>query len=122
MDKESGVIALGALAQPTRLEVFSLLMRHEPDGLLAGEIARRLGVPHNTMSTHLAILNRAGLIGCEKQSRTMTYRAQLPAVRALVIYLLRDCCGGQPELCDLLVKDLTPCCTTEGATCGQPHL
>ena len=118
MDDDSGVTALSALAQPTRLEVFRLLMRHEPDGLLAGEIARRLGVPHNTMSTHLAILNRAGLVACEKQSRTMTYRAQLPAVRALVIYLLRYCCGGQPELCDLLVKDLTPCCTTEGATCA----
>jgi DNA-binding transcriptional ArsR family regulator len=118
MDRIDVLSALGALAQPTRLEVFSLLMRHEPDGLLAGDIARRLDVPHNTMSTHLAILSRAGLIAAHKQSRTMTYRAQLPAVRDLVVYLLRDCCGGKPELCAPLIKDLSPCCNTEGANCG----
>jgi DNA-binding transcriptional ArsR family regulator len=118
MDSDSGLKGLSALAQPTRLEVFRLLMRHEPDGLLAGEIARRLGVPHNTLSTHLAILGRAGLVSCRKNSRTMTYRAELPAIRALVVYLLRDCCGGKPELCAPLIEDLTPCCTTEGAACG----
>jgi ArsR family transcriptional regulator len=118
MDDHSSLLALSALAQPTRLEAFRLLMRHEPDGLLAGEIARRLGVPHNTMSTHLAILSRAGLISCLRSSRTMTYRAELPAIRALVVYLLRDCCGGKPELCAPLVEDLAPCCTKEGAACG----
>jgi ArsR family transcriptional regulator len=118
MDNTLTVEALGALAQPTRLETFRLLVRHEPDGLQAGEIARRLGVPHNTMSTHLAILCRAGLISGEKQSRNVTYRAQLQSVRDLVVYLLRDCCGGRPELCGPLIKDITTCCTTEGATCG----
>ncbi len=118
MDNESGLVALGALSQPTRLEAFRLLVLHEPEGLLAGEIARRLGVPHNTMSTHLAILSRAGLVSCQKQSRTMTYRAHLPSVRDLVVYLLRDCCGGRPELCAPLIEDLTPCCQRKGADCG----
>jgi ArsR family transcriptional regulator len=118
MDNTLAVEALGALAQPTRLEVFRLLVRHEPDGLLAGEIARRLDVPHNTMSTHLAILTRAGLISCEKQSRNMIYRVQLQSVRKLVVYLLRDCCGGKPELCTPLIADIATCCTTEGASCG----
>jgi DNA-binding transcriptional ArsR family regulator len=112
------VAALSALAQPTRLEVFRLLVRHEPNGLLAGEIARRIGVPHNTMSTHLAILTRAGLVSCQRQSRTVTYRVELAAVRELVVYLLRDCCGGKPELCAPLIEDLTPCCTSDGASCG----
>lgn len=118
MDNSNCLLALGALSQPTRLDVFRLLMQHEPKGLLAGEIARQLGVPHNTMSTHLAILTRAGLVSCQKQSRTMTYRAELPAVRELVTYLLRDCCGGRPELCAPLIEDLTPCCQPEGAACA----
>jgi DNA-binding transcriptional ArsR family regulator len=118
MDNSAALSALGALAQPTRLEVFRLLMQHEPDGLLAGDIAKRLDVPHNTMSTHLAILSRAGLITAQKQSRTVTYRAELPVVRDLIVYLLRDCCGGKPELCAPLVRDLSLCCDTEGANCA----
>lgn len=62
MKTDFAIEALSALAQPTRLEAFRLLVRQEPDGLAAGEIARRLDVPHNTMSTHLAILTRAGLV------------------------------------------------------------
>ena len=118
MDIESGVTALSALAQPTRLEVFRLLMRHEPDGLMAGEIARRLGVPHNTMSTHLAIMVRAGLISMERHSRSMIYRVELRAVHELVLFLLRDCCDGKPELCGPLVQDISSCCSTDGASCA----
>ena len=104
--------ALSALAQPTRLDAFRLLVKHEPHGLQAGEIARRLGVPHNTMSTHLAILNRAGLISVERQSRSMIYRVKLKAVRQLVLFLLQDCCNGQPELCAPLLADLSACCAS----------
>ena len=118
MDTSVALSALSALSQATRLDVFRLLMQHEPQGLPAGEIAKRLGVPHNTMSTHLAILTRAGLATVHKESRTMTYRAQVAAVRELVVYLLRDCCGGRPELCTPIINDLTPCCKVEGANCG----
>jgi Predicted transcriptional regulator len=65
-------------------------MEYEPDGLPAGEIARRLTVPHNTMSTHLAILSRAGLVEAERQSRSIIYRAKLDAVRALTGVLVND--------------------------------
>jgi DNA-binding transcriptional ArsR family regulator len=118
MDTNVAVEALSALAQPTRLEVFRLLIQHEPHGLAAGEIARQLDVPHNTMSTHLAILTRAGLLTVKRQSRSMVYRAELLAVRQLVLYLLRDCCSGKPELCAPLIADLTACCNIQGATCG----
>ena len=111
MESEQAILAFAALAQPTRLEVFRLLMEHEPDGLPAGEIARHLAVPHNTMSTHLAILNRAGLIDAERQSRSIIYRANLDAVRDLTGFLIKDCCGGHPEICAPLVADLSPCCT-----------
>lgn len=111
MESEQAILAFAALAQPTRLDVFRLLMQHEPDGLPAGEIARQLAVPHNTMSTHLAILSRAGLIDAERQSRSIIYRAKLDAVRDLTGFLIKDCCGGHPEICTLLVADLSPCCT-----------
>lgn len=110
MDKEQAICVFAALAQPTRLEVFRLLMEHEPDGLAAGEIARHIGVPHNTMSTHLATLTRAGLIEAERQSRSIVYRAQLEAVRGLAGFLVKDCCGGRPELCAPLIADLSSCC------------
>jgi DNA-binding transcriptional ArsR family regulator len=98
--------ALGALAQITRLEVFRLLVRHEPDGLAAGEIARQLDVPANTMSTHLATLSRAGLLTSERHSRSIIYRANVATLRELMLFLARDCCGGKEELCAPLVAQL----------------
>ena len=118
MDTESALAALSAISQPTRLDVFRLLVKQEPDGLPAGEIARRLNVPHNTMSTHLGILTRAGLITVERHSRSMIYRVELDAVRTLVLFLLRDCCNGQPELCAPIIQDLTTCCATTGGSCA----
>ena len=118
MKSDSAIDALSALAQNTRLETFRLLVSQEPDGLPAGEIARRLGVPQNTMSAHLAILTRAGLVSVERHSRSMIYRAQLPSVRELVMFLLKDCCNGQPELCAPLLEDISKSCSTSGACCG----
>jgi DNA-binding transcriptional ArsR family regulator len=118
MENEKALNALSALAQPTRLDVFRLLVQEEPHGLPAGEIARRLDVPHNTMSTHLAILGRAGLVSVQRHSRSMIYRVELQAVRRLVLFLLRDCCNGQPELCAPLIEDLTSCCTQPGVSCA----
>lgn len=103
-----------ALSQPTRLEAFRLLMRTEPDGLPAGEVARLLGVPQNTLSTHLAVLVRAGLISSERQSRSIVYRAEIDRVRETASFLVSDCCGGRPELCEPLVAEFTPCCLPGG--------
>jgi DNA-binding transcriptional ArsR family regulator len=111
MDKERAILALAALAQSTRLDAFRLVVEHEPDGLAAGEIARRLAVPHNTMSTHLAVLSRAGLISAERRSQSIIYRAELDRFRGVASYLLRDCCGGHPEVCGPLVSDLSPRCS-----------
>lgn len=117
MKTDTAIDALSALAQATRLEAFRLLVAQEPDGLAAGEIARRLDVPHNTMSTHLAILTRAGLITVERQSRSMVYRVKLDAVRGLILFLLKDCCNGQPELCAPLIEEITRSCSTSGDSC-----
>jgi DNA-binding transcriptional ArsR family regulator len=110
MDKEQTILALAALAQSTRLDAFRLIIEHEPDGLPAGEVARRLAVPHNTMSTHLAVLSRAGLIGAERRGQSIIYRAELDRFRAVASFLLKDCCGGHPEVCGPLVTELSPCC------------
>jgi ArsR family transcriptional regulator len=118
MDIESSVAALSALAQPTRLEVFRLLVRNEPDGLPAGVIAKFLDVPHNTMSTHLNILNRTGLVSSERDGRSIVYRVDLAVVHGFFVYLLKDCCDGRPELCQPLLDDLIPCCQPTGATCA----
>jgi ArsR family transcriptional regulator len=111
MDLEQATTALAALAQPTRLAAFRLLVRHEPDGLPAGEVARQLDIPQNTMSVHLAVLTRAGLAMGQRCSRSIVYRADLGRLRDLTLYLVKDCCGGNVELCAPLLAELSaPCC------------
>ncbi len=114
MDSTVAIAALAALAQSTRLEAFRLLVSREPDGIAAGELARLLAVPQNTMSAHLAVLARAGLVRSERQSRSIIYRADLARLRELVLFLVQDCCGGRPEVCGPLLADLVPCCPEEG--------
>ena len=110
MESEKAILALAALAQSTRLDVFRLLTKHEPEGLAAGDIAKALAVPQNTMSSHLAILSRAGLVTARRISRSIVYRADLKAFQAVVLFMLQDCCDGRPEICGPLIEDLTPCC------------
>lgn len=110
MESSHAIAALSALAQPTRLECFRLLVHHEPEGLPAGELARALNVPANTLSAHLTILSHAGLVAGERNGRTIIYRANLERLRALTLFLLKDCCEGRAELCAPLVAELAPCC------------
>ncbi|RKQ97268.1 DNA-binding transcriptional ArsR family regulator [Kushneria sinocarnis] len=109
MDTSDTLAAFAALSQATRLDTFRLLVRHEPEGLSAGEIARQLDVPHNTMSAHLGVLARAGLVVSRRQSRSIIYRASLERMRDTIGFLVRDCCAGHPELCQPLLQELVPC-------------
>jgi DNA-binding transcriptional ArsR family regulator len=113
MDELNALTALAALSQATRLQTFRLLVSREPDGVPAGELAREIGVPQNTLSTHLAILANSGLVHGERHSRSIIYRADVECLRQLVLFLLKDCCGGRPELCAPLIADLSPCCPAE---------
>jgi len=99
MDEVFAIEGLGSLAQPTRLAVFRKLLAAHPATVPAGELARLCDVPHNTMSTHLGVLSRAGLVEVERDGRTMNYRADVKAFRGLVKFLTRDCCNGRPDLC-----------------------
>jgi len=111
MDKEASLACLAALSQPTRLDAFRLLARHEPQGLPAGALARELAVPANTLSAHLNILSHAGLVKGARHSRSIVYRADLARLDALTQFLLADCCGGRPELCG--ASDAPAACNTK---------
>jgi DNA-binding transcriptional ArsR family regulator len=94
MDINAAVVALGALAQEHRLALFRLLVQAGEDGMAAGAIAERLGIPNSSLSFHLAQLRGAGLISQERQHRSLIYRASYPAMNGLVDYLTENCCGG----------------------------
>lgn len=110
MESDTVLDALAALSQATRLDTFRLLVNHEPEGLPASDIARNLAVPANAMSAHLEVLTRAGLASAERRGRSIVYRAGLDRFRAVVLFLLTDCCAGHRVLCDTLIADLGPCC------------
>ncbi|UVK37989.1 metalloregulator ArsR/SmtB family transcription factor [Mesorhizobium sp. AR10] len=110
MDKTTALLALAALGQDTRLEVFRLLVRTGPGGLPAGEIAARLDIVQNTMSAHLKILDRAGLVRAEREGRIIRYVADMTGFRDLLAYLMEDCCNGAPELCQPVIQAVTCKC------------
>jgi ArsR family transcriptional regulator, arsenate/arsenite/antimonite-responsive transcriptional repressor len=111
MESEDAILALAALSQSTRLEAFRTLVRKEPNGLAAGELAVLLEVPANTLSAHLSILTRARLVTSERRSRSIVYRANLVEFHDVVVFLLRDCCDGRPEVCAPVVESLQSCCS-----------
>lgn len=94
VDASSAIGALAALAQEHRLALFRRLVQAGEDGMPAGAIAEALGVPNSSLSFHLAHLTRAGLIGQERRSRSLIYRANYAAMNDLVGYLMENCCGG----------------------------
>lgn len=110
LSEAHAISALAALAQPTRLAIFRLLMKHEPIGVTAGVIADTIGAPHNTLSTHLAILVRAGLLRSSREGRTIIYRTDVEGMRTVIAFLVNDCCDGHPELCNLVAADAAACC------------
>jgi DNA-binding transcriptional ArsR family regulator len=99
MDERTAIMALAGLAQEHRLRVFRLLVREGPGGLPAGQIAERLGVPASTMSSHLAQLERAGLLRSRRDQRRIIYAVDLEGIRRLLAFLIEDCCQGHPEIC-----------------------
>jgi DNA-binding transcriptional ArsR family regulator len=105
----SAVEALSALAQAHRLAVFRLLVRAGPEGLSAGEIAREVGVRPNTLSTHLAILERAELAESRRDGRSIIYTAGYGRMRDLLGFLVDDCCVGHPEICAPLAATARSC-------------
>lgn len=98
MEITTATSAFAALAQDTRLAAFRLLVQAGSAGLPAGEIARALETAPSTLSTHLGLLQRAGLVSSERRSRRIVYRADFDGVGALMRFLMKDCCKGHPAV------------------------
>ena len=107
MDQQSALDAFSALSQETRLAVFRLLVSAGAEGLASGEIGERLGVRQNTMSTNLGILLKAGLVRRVRDGRTVRYHADHTGISALLGFLLEDCCGGKPDLCQPVIRQIS---------------
>ena len=99
MESPFAVNCLSALAHEGRLRVFRMLVQAGVLGLPAGEIARRLDTPPNTLSANLNVLSHAGLVRSRRQGRSIIYTAEYDQMRALLGFLVEDCCGGSPEIC-----------------------
>jgi len=106
MDNNNALRAFAALSQSTRLDVFRLLIKAGEAGMSAGAISDSLGVRQNTMSANLSILARSGLIRNEREGRSIRYFADMDGMRALLGFLMEDCCGGGPELCQPVLAEL----------------
>lgn len=104
MDDLAAIDRLASIAQPTRLAALRHLLAAYPGSVGAGQLAKACDAPHNTMSTHLGVLSRTGLIEVERVGRTMNYRADVGAFRRVVGFLASDCCNGRPELCGDLAR------------------
>ena len=99
MEKRIAIAAFESLSSSIRLDVFRLLVRTGPDGMVAGEIGTALRVPPTNLSFHLKALTQAGLLTVVQEGRFQRYRASHPLMQDLIAYLTEECCSGHPELC-----------------------
>ena len=104
MNQELAIENFSALAQDSRLAIFRLLVRKQPDGLPVGEISRLLDIVPSTLSGHLGILKRAGLLKATRQQREIHYAASLEHMGDLIRFMLKDCCDGQVENCGEIIS------------------
>ena len=111
METTDAVLALGALAQESRLDVYRLLVQAGPQGLPAGEIAAALRLAPNTLTFHFDRLRAAGLVTVRRDGRQMIYAARFETMNALLGYLTQNCCDGAPETC-LPVSSCNPTLAT----------
>jgi len=111
MDKQLATTIFESLASGIRLDIFRLLVKHAPTGLVAGEIATLLVLPSTNLSFHLKAMTHAGLVNVTQEGRYQRYRANLTVMQALIDYLTAECCTGNPGHCFDADK-ATSCCDT----------
>ena len=116
MELQAAVACLSALAHEGRLRVFRMLVQAGVVGMAAGDIARRLDVPPNSLSANLNVLSHAGLISSRRQGRSIIYTAHYDRMGEVLGFLVEDCCGGSPEICSPLAEVLRAAC------CDDPGL
>lgn len=92
MDINHALIALSALSQETRLQLFRLLIQYGKEGCAAGSLGEQLGVPHNTLSFHLSHMHQAGLVTSRREGRSIIYMANVDTIENLVSFMVENCC------------------------------
>ena len=100
MDQSSAIEALAALSHPTRLDVFRLLVRHAPEGVPSLRIADTLGAKPSTLSGHLNVLKRSGLVSSKRNQREIIYTVDLGTVSDLMLFVVAECCDGNVASCE----------------------
>jgi ArsR family transcriptional regulator len=121
MEINAAVVCLSALAHEGRLRMFRMLVQAGVMGLPAGEIARRLDTPPNTLSANLNVLFHAGLVQSRRQGRSIIYTAEYDRMRELLGFLVEDCCGGSPEICAPLA-DVLRTADCDGTCVSDPKV
>lgn len=109
MQKRVALSVFESLSSGVRLDAYRLLVKHGPDGMVAGEIASTLKVPPTNLSFHLKELTHTGLVTVEQEGRFQRYRANIPLMLDLIAYLTEECCAGHPEKCADL-RTASKCC------------
>jgi DNA-binding transcriptional ArsR family regulator len=99
MKAKKAIAVFEALTSEIRLSIFRLLVKHAPDGLVAGEIARMLDIPKTNLSFHLKTIVHSGLAGMEREGRNTRYRANIPLMLETIAHLTAECCSGDPGQC-----------------------
>ena len=99
MKTEDATRIFEALTSEDRLNIFRLLVKHAPDGLIAGEISQLVGIPKTNLSFHLKAIVHSGLASMEREGRNTRYRASIPLMLEVIAYLTDECCSGDPDYC-----------------------
>lgn len=110
MDMNQAIDAFAALSQPTRVEALRILIKTGADGMLAGDLGGMMEVRQNTMSANLGVLLNAGLVRNEREGRFIRYFADFDGLRGVLAFLMEDCCGGNPELCQPVLDEIACAC------------
>lgn len=112
MNRNTATSIFESLSSGVRLDVYRLLVKTGPLGLVAGEIATTLGLPPTNLSFHLKAMTHAELLSVTQEGRFQRYRANIPLMQDLIVYLTEECCSGHPDHCFSQASDLG-CCDTE---------
>ena len=121
MNKQIATILFESLSSGVRLDIFRLLAKHTPAGLVAGEISSLLALPPTNLSFHLKAMTHAGLVSVTQEGRYQRYRANLTLMQDLIVYLTAECCAGHPEQC-FDGNSASACCGTEATPSGSDQI
>jgi DNA-binding transcriptional ArsR family regulator len=108
MEKDKAILIFESLSSGMRLDIYRLLVKNEPEGMVAGEIATALNIAPSNLSFHLKALTHSFLLSVEQEGRFQRYRANIPLMLDVIAYLTEECCSGHPEQCSDLVGSEHP--------------